>query len=171
MTAVQPMNLEDRIKSYLEGHNVMSLSTVCNGQPHAAAVFYTNKSFDIYFVSSPSSHHGENIARNARVSATINEDYESWRDIKGLQLQGKVRQLGPVADYEEIAAAFIAKFPDVSGFFKEPREQPGHVKNKVAKVQFYVFQPLSIFYIDNSLGFGHRELLVLDENEYIEVHK
>lgn len=160
--------LEDRIKSYLEGHNAMSLSTLHQGQAHAASVFYVNTGFDLYFISSPSSRHGEDLASNARAAATINEDYRNWADIKGLQLSGKVSQLGRLADHSEIAAAFTQKFPDVGRFFRKPDEMSDAMTSKVAKVLCYRFRPSHIFYIDNSLGFGHREELVLSDSKNFE---
>lgn len=168
MTAVEKNILEGRIKSYLEGHNAMSLSTLHQGQAHAASVFYVNTGFDLYFISSPSSRHGEDLASNAQAAATINEDYRNWADIKGLQLSGKVSQLGRLADHSEIAAAFTQKFPDVGRFFRKPDEMSDAMTSKVAKVLCYRFRPSHIFYIDNSLGFGHREELVLSDSKNFE---
>jgi uncharacterized protein YhbP (UPF0306 family) len=141
----------------------MSISTLHNGQAHAASVFYVNVGFDLYFISSPSSRHGEDLAINPRAAVTINEDYNNWLDIKGLQLSGKVRQVGRIADHAEIADAFTHKFPDVGGFFGKPDDMPESIADKVAKVLFYRFRPSSIFYIDNSQGFGHKEELVLED--------
>ena len=137
----------------------MSLATTCDERPHAATVFYVNRRFDLYFISSPSSRHGQHLASNNRVAATVNEDYHNWNDIKGLQLEGHVEQIGPLSANREIAGAFADKFPDTSGFFKDPADLPDPVAEKVARVRFYRLQPARIFYIDNSLGFGHREEL------------
>jgi uncharacterized protein YhbP (UPF0306 family) len=154
---VDQEDLRLRIVSYLETHNAMSLATVAYNRPHAASVLYVNQGFDLFFISSPHSRHGGNMATNNRVSATINEDYAAWSDIKGLQLDGYVVQLGELNEHGEIAAAFTTKFSDVGSFFKKPDELPYAVADKVAKVRFYKFRPSKIFYIDNSLGFGHRE--------------
>ena len=94
---------------------------------------------------------------NSHVSATINEDYANWGDIKGLQLKGQVEQIGSLAENNEIADKFTAKFSDVSDFFKLPDELPEALVDKVRKVRFYNFRPSKIFYIDNSLSFGHRQ--------------
>jgi hypothetical protein len=160
--------LEGRIKSYLEGHNAMSIATLRNGQVHAASVFYVNVGLDLYFISSPSSRHGEDLAIDPQAAVTINEDYSNWLDIKGLQLSGKVRQFGRLRDNAKIADSFTQKFPDVGRFFGRPDEITEDAASKVAKVLFYRFRPLSIFYVDNSLGFGHRDELVLSDRKYIE---
>ena len=135
----------------------MSLATMHNNRPHAATVFYVNRQFDLYFISNPGSRHGQDLAVNQRVCATINEDYRKWQDIKGLQLEGQGTPLGPLSEYPEIAAAFSGKFPDVSVFFKNPGTLAGAVTDKVTRVYFYRFHPVKISYIDNSLGFGHRQ--------------
>jgi uncharacterized protein YhbP (UPF0306 family) len=157
--------LRNKVLAYLKAHNALSLSTVLGGQPHSAAVFYVNQAFDLFFLSSPSSRHGEGLAENRQASATINEDYENWAEIKGLQLEGDVIQFGHLSECPDIAESFCKKFPDVSHFFKDPADMPDAVASKVAKVLFYRFRPRSIHYIDNSLGFGHREKLEL---EFIE---
>lgn len=151
--------LKVRISAYLEAHNSMSLSTVQSGQPHAAAVFYVNIAFDLYFISSPFSRHGEALAENSGASATVNEDYRHWGDIKGLQLAGDVLRLGRLSESPDLARAFSEKFPDVAHFFKDPADLPDTAAAKVDKVMFYRFRPTSIYYIDNSLGFGHRQEL------------
>lgn len=161
-------DLRSKVIDYLQGHNAMSLSTMHNGQPHAATVFFVNRQYDLFFISSPASRHGQDLAANNRVAATVNEDYSNWGDIKGLQLEGRVEQLGRLSENRELADAFADKFPDTSGFFTDPGELPDLVAEKVARVRFYRFQPSRISYIDNSLGFGHREELTLDDPETVE---
>ena len=151
--------LKQNVIDYLRGHNAMSLATTRDGRPHAATVFYVNSQFDLFFLSSPSSRHGQHLATNNRVAATVNEDYGTWNDIKGLQIEGYVEQIGPLSANRKIADEFVAKFPGTSMFFQDPDEMPDPVAAKVAKVQFYRLRPTRIFYIDNSQGFGHREEL------------
>jgi len=155
--------LQEKVIDYLREHNAMSLATAYDGEAHAATVFYVNQGYDLYFISSPSSRHGQHLAANNRVAATVNEDYHNWTDIKGLQLQGHVEQMGRFTENADIADLFVAKFPDTSRFFQDPGDMPDAVANKVAKVQFYRLQATNISYIDNSLGFGHREELPIDE--------
>jgi uncharacterized protein YhbP (UPF0306 family) len=156
--------LRNKVIDYLQGHNAMSLATAHDGQAHAATVFYVNVHLDLYFISSPSSRHGQHLAANNRIAATVNEDYRNWNDIKGLQLEGHVEALGPPSDNRDISDLFVAKFPDTSRFFQNPGDMPDAVANKVAQVQFYRLRLSSISYIDNSLGFGHREELPVEES-------
>ena len=79
--------LKKTIIAYMEIHNTLSPATEKDGAPHAATVFYVNTGFEIYFLSSPLTRHGEHLAHNPRVSATIDEDYSNWLLIKGIQLE------------------------------------------------------------------------------------
>jgi uncharacterized protein YhbP (UPF0306 family) len=101
------------ILQYLENHNTVSLATEREGLPHAAAVFYVNIGFNLYFLSSPDSRHAQNFFHNHNVSATINEDYSNWLLIKGIQLEGQIESLGGILKNREIAKTYVEKFPDV----------------------------------------------------------
>jgi hypothetical protein len=52
------------VLAYLANHNTFSLATQgTDWRPHSAAVFYVNRrGFDLYFLSFPSSRHGQNMA-------------------------------------------------------------------------------------------------------------
>jgi nitroimidazol reductase NimA-like FMN-containing flavoprotein (pyridoxamine 5'-phosphate oxidase superfamily) len=53
----------------MEIHNTLSLATEKDGAPHVATVFYVNTGFEIYFLSSPSTLHGEHLAHNPPIPA------------------------------------------------------------------------------------------------------
>ncbi len=153
--------LKKRILQYLASHHTLSLATVHDGEPHSATVFYVNIGFKLYFLSSPASRHGINLSRLVQVSATINEDYATWRLIKGIQLEGTVTKMGGLWENGHLAIAFTKKFPDVAEFFSSPRQLGEKIMAKVKGVEFYELSPTRLFYIDNELGFGHREELLL----------
>ncbi len=151
--------LEHKILQYLEHCNTISLATASGGMPHAAAVFYVNVEFVLYFLSSPNSRHGEYMTQNPRVSGTINEDYANWLEIKGIQLEGSVAYVGSILKNGRIAKAFVKKFPNVTDFLISPHKLGREIAQKVSKVKFYKILPEKIYFLDNSQGFGHRETL------------
>ena len=153
--------LEKIILKYLASHHALSLATEGAGLPHAAAVFYINIGIDIYFLSSPASRHGINFSQNPKVSATINEDYAHWRQIKGIQMEGTIASVGGILENGRIAIAFIKKFPDVADFFSSPKKLGEAIFRKVEGVKFYKLIPQRIFFINNEEGFGHRDELVI----------
>ena len=151
--------LKKTILEYMKDHNTVALATEKDGMPHAATVFYVNIGFDLYFLSSPSSRHGENFSCSPRVSATVNEDYSNWLTIKGIQLEGLVENIGGILKNGRIARAYVKKFPDVADFLLSPQRLGQAIVQKVAKVKFYKLMPSRIYFINNELGFGHRDEL------------
>lgn len=153
--------LAHKILAYLQSHHTMSLATAAGGVPHAASLFYVNIGFELFFVSSPESRHALELSGNPEVSATINEDYANWMEIKGIQLEGEAVCLGGLASNARIVAAYIRKFPNVADFFLAPAKLGGSIARKVAKVRFYRISPRRFYYIENATGFGKREELRL----------
>ena len=80
--------LHDTTLSYLQSHHVMTLATQGPAGLWAAAVFYVNDGLTLYFLSSPTSRHSQNLETSGRVAATIQEDTHDWRAIEGIQLEG-----------------------------------------------------------------------------------
>lgn len=148
------------ILAYLATHNVMTIASCDKNVPWAAAVFYASDEFDLYFFSSPKSRHGMNMAANSAVSAAIHEDYSDWRAIRGIQLEGRAERLRSLKLQTRFWEVYLAKFPFVKQFF-----QAGSVgdilKTKLSGVRLYRIVPQTVYYIDNSRGFGHREMLDL----------
>jgi uncharacterized protein YhbP (UPF0306 family) len=159
---MEEAELRKIILNYLESHHTLSLATVgAGGVPHAASLFYVNRGLKLYFVTSPASRHGLNLTQNAQVSATIDEDYDCWRLIKGIQMEGVVKTVGGIWENGRLALSFVKKFPDVADFFSAPQKLGEKIFSKVEGVGFYELIPSRIYFIDNERGFGHREELLL----------
>ncbi len=151
-----PDALGEQVQRYLRDHHVMTLASHGNEGVWAAALFYANDGIAIYFLSSPTSRHCLNLTRNPRVSAAIHENYADWRQIKGVQLEG----LASVLAGEEEARArrlYGAKFPDIGKL----EQAPASIVNALAKVRWYRLIPERLYFIDNSAGFGHRDVIDL----------
>jgi uncharacterized protein YhbP (UPF0306 family) len=96
--------------TYLEDHHVMTLATSGAEGPWAAAVFYVNDGFKLYFLSSRRSRHAGDLSAVGHCAAAIHEDYADWPDIKGIQLEGRVRRLTG-AERVAAIARYSMKFP------------------------------------------------------------
>jgi uncharacterized protein YhbP (UPF0306 family) len=143
-----------RALQYLREHHVATLATSGSSGPWAAAVFYVSEGFDLYFLSSPGSRHCENIARESRVAVTVQEDYSDWPNIKGLQLEGVAGVLS--GDDESRARRLYGdKYPVVG----RGAQAPTAIVNAIARIRWYRFTPRRAYFIDNSIGFGHRDEL------------
>ena len=147
---------------YLAAHNVMTIASCDGNVPWAAAVFYASDEFDLYFFSNPKSRHGGNMAANSIVSAAIHEDYSDWRAIRGIQLEGRAERLRSLKLQARFWEVYLKKFPFVKQFFPAG-SAGGMLQKKLAGVRLYRIVPQTLYYIDNSRGFGHREMLDLSE--------
>jgi len=138
---------------YLANHQVMTLSVAASGRVWAAAVFYVNSDFALYFLSAGHTRHARYITENPWAAAAIQEDYQDWREIKGIQLEGPVSQLSG-AERREAIALYGRKYPFVAAAV-------GAIAAALEKVNWYRLDPSRLYYIDNSQGFGHREEVLL----------
>lgn len=151
-------SLRQKVLEYLQHHNVMTLATTGPEGVWAAAVFYVNDGFTLYFLSSPASRHSRNIAARPGVALTIQEDYKDWPEIKGIQLEGQAYQLAGTA--QEVAIAhYQTKFPLIG-----PQAQP-QIAKALSKVAWYKIKPERLYFIDNALGLGHRDEVPLPAGE------
>lgn len=147
---------------YLATHNVMTIASCDRNVPWAAAVFYASDEFDLYFFSNPKSRHGGNMTANSLVSAAVHEDYSDWRAIRGIQLEGRAERLRSLKLQARFWEVYLKKFPFVKQFFPAG-SGGGMLQKKLAGVRLYRIVPQTLYYIDNSRGFGHREMLNLSE--------
>jgi uncharacterized protein len=138
-----------RALDYLAGHHVMTLATQGPLGLWAAAVFYANDGFDLYFLSAGETRHAQNIAASPLVAATVQADYDEWAAIKGIQLEGTVQML--TGKRREEAVALYATRYD---FLRKPVSV---IEAALVRVNWYCLTPARLYFVDNSRGFGHRD--------------
>ena len=152
--------LKQRVLSYLETHNTMTLGTCSGDVPWAATVFYASDDLRLYFFSVPDSRHCQNLVANPRVAVTVQEDYHDWRRIKGIQLEGTAILVDSMIEKAKAMAIYARKYPEVIKLFTNPAS--GVFYKAFLKVKFYCVIPEKVFFIDNEQGFGKRQELVID---------
>lgn len=157
------VNLE-QVKAFLDAHNTMTLATIGpSGEPQAAAVFYAaDEQLSLYFLSSPSSRHSQNLMHDARVAATVHGDGQAWQAIRGVQIEGAVQLIEDPALLEEAARTYAERFDFLRGLLDDSSDGPVALRGPVASSRFYVLRPAWIRLIDNTLGFGHKEEWTFD---------
>jgi len=152
---------EDALR-YLASHHVATLSTFGAEGAWAAAVFYVNQAFTVFFLSEARTRHGRNLARDSRVAVAVHEDYRDWRGIKGIQMAGEATPL-PAVDKAAVLPAFAAKYAHLGAFFTDPRYAA-----VIAHALVWRFEPREVWYLDNTKGFSRRERILpsLDDAAY-----
>lgn len=144
--------VERETLAYLTGHQVMTLATTGPQGVWAAAVFYVNEGFDLFFLSAGHTRHAQNLAASPRAAATIQEDYGEWTAVQGIQLEGIVQQLKGDARREAIDLfqgkyAFLAQAPPI-------------IRTAFTAVNWYRLRPDKLYFVDNSKGFGWRDQII-----------
>jgi len=147
--------LHERVLAYLRAHHVTTLATQGPAGPWAAAVFYASDGFTLYFLSAPATRHATELAAHARVAATIQDECADWDAIRGIQLEGEACELhGEQA--ERAHAIYGAKFPVLGNADRAPAP----IAAAFAKVRWYRIVPDRLYFVDNSVRFGHRDQLL-----------
>lgn len=140
----------EMINSILTDVNDMTIATVReNGFPQATTVSFVNDGLTIYFGTSPNSQKARNIARDGRVSLTVDSPYENWDEIKSLSAACHATIVTGDNEQEKIGRLIYAKFPQVEDL----------TMNDKAEVAFIRIDLVIISLLDYSKGFGHTELV------------
>jgi nitroimidazol reductase NimA-like FMN-containing flavoprotein (pyridoxamine 5'-phosphate oxidase superfamily) len=141
-----------KILALLDGHRDMSLATVRpDGWPQATTVGYGARGLILYFLCAPDSQKAANLARDDRVSLTIDHDTPQVMDITGLSMAARAT---PVTDPEEATQALrrlMAKYP--------PQLDPPVAEVRPEDVRIFRVTPTVISVLDYSKGFGHADLV------------
>ena len=150
-------SLEARVRAYLRGHCTMTVATIGPDGPWSATVFYVNDGFDFWWLSKPSTRHSVNLSSDPRAAVTIQEDYHRPGMVQGIQMEGVVA--GPTVPAAEtrVMRLYLDKFPP-GGDDSLPLLS---AVKAFASSRLYRFVPARAYFIDSSLGLGHRDELPL----------
>jgi uncharacterized protein YhbP (UPF0306 family) len=155
-------DLRERISVFLEEHTTMNLATAGpDGAPAVAAVFYAHDAgLSLYFLSEELTQHSVNLAGRSTAACTIQADGQDWRQICGLQLQGRVERV-QAERLAHAAAVYGRKYAFVAALSARSGGS-GTLAGPLARARFYVFRPTWIRLIDNTVRFGYKEELRLN---------
>jgi PPOX class probable F420-dependent enzyme len=144
MTPEQKTNILEILDRALD----ITVATVReDGYPQATTVSFVHDGETIYFGCDPNSQKARNIERSDKVSLTINLPYQRWEDIRGVSLGGRAHIVTDPAELQKVIQAMMTKFPQISDFAPNDREQLCIVR----------IDPDVISLLDYRKGFGHTE--------------
>jgi uncharacterized protein (TIGR02284 family) len=131
----------------IQSRHTLTLATVGDDGPWASSVSYVHDGNDFYFVSNPTSRHAMDIQHDARVGATINDDFASWLDIRGIQLEGRGEIIRDLTARADIFAQLLARFPFIHAI-------EGDAEDVAAASSYAVFRirPSRLWLIDHERG-------------------
>lgn len=145
----------ERIATFLDEHHVMSLATAGVHGPHAANLFYARDGFALFWVSDPASRHSLELAADGRVAATIARDLSDFAPIRGLQLAGHACRIGDERERAQARAILEARY----AFLRQPAD--AGLRDSYARAEIFRLDITRCVLIDNTRGFGHKEVLEL----------
>ena len=141
--------LKSKILELLDRHRLMTVATNRpDGWPQATTVGYVNDVLTIYFLCSPQSQKAANLARDGRVSLTIDHDVSDPMTITGLSMAALAQ---PVTDQSEVAKAMNVLGTRYPEYMSLPMP-------KSEEIAVYRVMPKVISVLDYSKGFGHSDL-------------
>lgn len=141
-------SLKKKIATYLDAHPYLRLATVTiNCTPQVHTVGYVSEEATVYFATDRNSRKAENIFNNPAVAYAVDENYGDIMAIQGIQMEGRASPVTLETEAIRILGLMARKFP---AFEKIP-PNPDLVCFKI--------EPSRAFFLDNSVGFGHREMV------------
>jgi nitroimidazol reductase NimA-like FMN-containing flavoprotein (pyridoxamine 5'-phosphate oxidase superfamily) len=139
-----------KILALLDEHRIMSVATLRpDGWPQATTVGYVSEDLTLFFLCGRDSQKAQNLARDDRVSLTIDHDVPAPVAIAGLSMAAHAR---PVEDADEVKRFFqmlAAKYPEYASL-----PMPN-----LAEIRVFRVSPTVISVLDYSKGFGHTDLV------------
>ena len=141
--------------------SAMTIATARRDASWAAPVYYVFHNACFYFFSSPQSRHIQESTDSGQASAAIHPQVWSWQDIRGIQMDGSIQKVSKNVEALAVIGKYLKKFSFTKQFFNQDQSFTMEAFTERFKVGLYKFQPGKIYYLDNSIHFGFREIVIL----------
>jgi len=146
--------MRKKILELMDRHRKMTLATLRpDGWPQATTVGYANDGLTLYFLCGIDSQKAANLARDNRVSLTIDEDTPQVMAITGLSMAAVAHAVVDRAEAEKALRLLMLKYPEQKSL---PASLPMPTPENV---RIFRLTPTVISVLDYSKGFGHTDLV------------
>jgi PPOX class probable F420-dependent enzyme len=143
--------MRKKILRLLAQHRKMTIATLRpDGWPQATTVGYGNEDLTIYFLCGPDSQKAANLARDNRVSLTIDDDTGQVMAIEGLSMAARANVVSDPSEAEKALQLMMQRYP--------PQDVPLPMPD-AAELRIFRVTPTVISVLDYSQGFGHTDLV------------
>ena len=143
--------IKTTILRLLAQHRKMTIATLRpDGWPQATTVGYGNDGLTVYFLCGPDSHKAANLARDNRVSLTIDDDTGQVMAIEGLSMAARADVVTDPGEAEKALQLMMQRYP--------PQDVPLPMPN-AQELRIFRVTPSVISVLDYSKGFGHTDLV------------
>jgi nitroimidazol reductase NimA-like FMN-containing flavoprotein (pyridoxamine 5'-phosphate oxidase superfamily) len=142
--------LHAKILEILDRHRILTIATVRpDGWPQATTVGYVSRGLTLWFMTGHETQKAKNIARDNRVSLTVDHDAADMMAITGLSMAARAY---PVADQATVRTIVMEEMPK-----KYPEYGPMMAGIDLSGVALYELRPEVISVLDYSKGFAHTD--------------
>ncbi|WP_262266157.1 pyridoxamine 5'-phosphate oxidase family protein [Microvirga yunnanensis] len=149
--------IKRKILTLLDQHRIMTVATLRpDGWPHATTVGYANEELTLYLLCGLNSQKAANLARDDRVSLTIDHDTSDIMAISGLSMAGRAQAVTDRAEAGKVMQMLVRKYP-------EQVSLPGPMPSP-EEVRIFRVTPTVISVLDYSKGFGHTDLIRVSDD-------
>lgn len=102
-----------KILALLDQHRIMTVATLRpDGWPQATTVGYVNEGMTLYFLCGLDSQKAQNLARDDRLSLTIDHDTADLMAITGLSMAARAQVVNDHAEAEKVLRMLPLKYPE-----------------------------------------------------------
>jgi nitroimidazol reductase NimA-like FMN-containing flavoprotein (pyridoxamine 5'-phosphate oxidase superfamily) len=147
-------SMKQKILALLDSHRIMTIATLRpDGWPQATTVGYVNEDLKLWFLCGLESQKARNLARDDRVSITIDHDTPDIMSITGLSMAARAHRVTDRAEAEKVLQMMPLKYPDApptTAQMKMPAPE---------EVALFRIVPEVISVLDYTKGFAHTDLV------------
>ena len=134
--------IRKKILTLLDQHRIMTIATLRpDGWPQATTVGYVNEGLTLYFLCGLDSQKAANLARDDRVSLTIDHDTPDIMAITGLSMAARAQAVVDPAEADKVLRMLPLKYPEQAslpvpmptpdGCPHFPRHADGHLRARL----------------------------------------
>lgn len=149
--------VNNSIKKLIQNAHTMTIATASDNNAWAAPVYYVTIKSLFYFFSNPESRHIKETRLSGQAACAIYTQSASWEELCGIQMTGHITEVETVTDATAAIRVYVAKFPLIQSFFSNVKNLNLNSFLSKFNAKLYCFHPKLIYYMDNSIGFGHRK--------------
>jgi uncharacterized protein YhbP (UPF0306 family) len=104
------MTIRDAIVQYLDKAQLLHVATISDGQVWCATVFFAaDNTHNLYWLSPPTARHSREISSSGRVAGTIALPIGYGQPMRGLQVEGKAREVS-MSDTDKFYQAYAERY-------------------------------------------------------------
>jgi nitroimidazol reductase NimA-like FMN-containing flavoprotein (pyridoxamine 5'-phosphate oxidase superfamily) len=146
--------LRQKILTLIDEHRIMTIATLRpDGWPQATTVGYVNDGMRLWFLCGLESQKAKNLARDNRVSITIDHDTPDIMAITGLSMAARAHRVTDRAEAENVLRMLPLKYPDA------PPSTANMQMPAPEEVALFRVEPEIISVLDYTKGFAHTDLV------------